>query len=162
MSLEKFNLVGVRYTRYYYDESVLLSIRESAESYYKIDCEDAEISTSKYKGRPVIEVKLSLRQFIRGEKDASGSQGVDDKEVLLVECVAGFVGTSERDDGDLKLFSKAKETYGRVIYWLARQRVRSLTMGTLLDSGALPHDIRSEVAEVPKPKRSKAKPAIED
>jgi hypothetical protein len=155
MSLEKFDLVGVRYTKYHYDESALLhDSRPSVNTVYKINSADPKISDFFYQGRKVIEVVVSVRQFASPDEGEASNQN-DIKELLAVECVAGFVATSESDDGNLDLFNKSEESWGRVIYWLVRQRIRSLTMGTLLDSASLPHDVRAPKAI----KKGKKKPA---
>lgn len=153
MSIENFDLVGVRYTRYHFDETALLDDkRASVATEYRINVDDPRISDFSYQGRKVIEVVITVRQAPSDEGQGDSSNA---KEILAVECVAGFVGTSEADDGNLELFNKSEESWARVIYWLVRQRIRSLTMGTLLDSAALPHDIRAPKVT---PKASKKAP----
>jgi hypothetical protein len=142
----RFGLAGMRYSRYWYDETVIFEKSKNGvvKGRFDISVSDPAVSVHNYFGRPVVELIASVKQVIlpndedMTETEAISKDGVDCLEVV---CVAGFVAEHIIHDGNMEAFLENLSLYSRSVYWMVRQRVKTLTASTMLNSDDLPWDL---------------------
>lgn len=134
-----FQLAGYRFARLIVDEEpenategpkVELNVMASAD--------DPSVSEMKFNGRHVIE--LGLKVDVEVSPETPLKREISSRTLIAVHCIAGFVGTDKKYDGDLEAFAKYAPVFARSVYWLARQRVTSLLSMTKLRNTMLPMD----------------------
>lgn len=154
-SPQDFMMVGARFSRIQIDETAFFSA--AAEGYnMAIGVHAPKVSDQKFGDRSVIEVTVAARVVPEAE-DADAKLA---SEMLLLECVAGFVGDATEYDGDLERFAALSSFYSRAVYWMLRERLQSILSVTLFRHGDdLPWDLdRSTIAGIERlPSKAKKK-----
>lgn len=132
-----FSMVGARFSRIFIDEQAFIGA--AADSFnMEISVQIARVSDHKYAERSVIEMGVRARAV--GVNDDGSPAQLD--EVFVLECVAGFIGSSPELDGDLDRFNESSQFFGRAIYWMLRERMQSVVSVTLLrQTDDLPWDL---------------------
>lgn len=148
-AFESFLMVGARFSRLTVDERKISGTEGEHEIAVSIEGRDPTISSHRYADRPVIEQVVSASAVVKGDDD-----GADGAHLFFIECTAGFVGTEEKFDGDLKLFKAAEAQFARALYWLVRERIQSVFSVTMLRAHRqLPWDLLEK--QVPAPSHDK-------
>jgi len=142
-SPQDFTMVGARFSRIQIDETAFFNAPTDGFS-MAIGVHLPKVSDQKFGDRSVIEVTVTARVV-------PDDQAADVKlanEMLLLECVAGFVGDRTQYDGDLERFAALSPFYCRSVYWMLRERLQSILSVTLFRHGEdLPWDLDKETIE---------------
>lgn len=139
-SPQDFMMVGARFSRIQIDETAFFST--ATEGYnMAIGVHAPKVSDHQFGDRSVIEITVAAR--VVPEDESAGAKLAS--EVLLLECVAGFVGDHAEYDGDLERFAPLSSFYSRAVYWMLRERLQSILSVTLFRHGEdLPWDLDRE------------------
>ncbi|MCV0219786.1 hypothetical protein [Stenotrophomonas sp. Ps181] len=138
-----FSMVGARFSRIFIDEQAFVGAQGTSFN-MEISVQAARVSEHKFDDRSVIEMGVQARAV--GVDDDGNPAQLD--EVFIMECVAGFVGSSPDLDGDLDRFAQSSPFFGRAIYWMLRERMQSVVSVTLLrHANDLPWDLDESVAK---------------
>lgn len=140
VSLKQFELVGYRFRNLTIDETLFDSDSGTVKIAVAVASGEPQLSAQKMKGRPVIELSISVGVNLVDES-AEASTSAKQAQFIKAECTAGFVGTDLKDDGQISLFGECKDQVARSMYWLVRQRIVSLLTMTKFRAVQLPWDV---------------------